>query len=132
MWKVYLLYPDDTGKYIHLLTAKISAEYLQCLRDLRLSLDSALIITHSKVVFSKTREEILNLMHGILGAAPTVPKYIKPRRSLAQVKSLSKEGRASDVKETNANGITRRAAREQKKLMQILAHAAKRAERSAT
>lgn len=131
MWKTYLLYPDDTGKYIHLLTAKISAEYLQCLRDPRLSLDSALIITHSKVVFSKTREEVLNLMHGILGAAPTVPKYIRPRRSLAQAKSLSK-GRASDVKGTNAGGITRQAAREQKKLMQILAHAAKRAERSAT
>lgn len=124
MRQTYLLYSDDTGKYIHLLTAKISAEYLQCLRDPRLSLDSALNITHSKVVLSNTREEILDLMHGILGAAPNVPKYMGPRRSLAQ-SSSKRKGRASDRKGTNANGITRRAVRDQKKLMQILADVAK-------
>lgn len=72
--QTFLLYPNDAGTHVHLLAAKISAGYLQCLRDPRLPpLSDSLTITHSDVPISDTRQELEYLVRRILALAPTLP-----------------------------------------------------------
>ncbi|KAL0631121.1 hypothetical protein Q9L58_010025 [Maublancomyces gigas] len=110
-YRVFLLYPNIVGTHVHLLAAKVSAGYLQCLRDPCLPpLCDSLTIAHSSVPISETRHELEYLVRRILASAPTLPPPPGVGQDIIQSNESTRQSakRRHDDRPQNERGNTQR------------------------